>query len=79
MYVLLDQNKQPLYVGEAVQLADRLAEAARSPFWQDQGAGAVRSIADVNSPYALQSQLVTRLAPRLNAAILAAEVAEEVS
>lgn len=71
VYVLLDGDKKPLYVGNTLDLQRRLKQTASTPAWNQLGIAAVRFWLEPQSPEALRAYLIGRFRPPLNWAGLA--------
>lgn len=71
VYMLLDGDHKPLYIGSTLDLARRLEQTANTPAWNQLGIAAVRWWLQPESPETLRSYLIGRFQPPLNWAGLA--------
>lgn len=70
VYLLSGSEGQPLYVGESMNLHDRLERLRDIPSWAALGLGAVSLFPDDNKPYGLQAFLIHRERPLMNSDLL---------
>jgi len=74
VYVLAGGGRQPLYIGETLNLRDRLQPLSDNSAWTDLGVRNIKIVPQIEKPYGLQSFLIQRLNPVLNSRLLAAEL-----
>jgi site-specific DNA-methyltransferase (adenine-specific) len=70
VYVLCGSSRQPLYVGETLDLKARLERLGGVAAWDRLGVSSVRLIGEKTRRYALQSLLIHRLRPLMNSQLL---------
>jgi len=76
VYTLSGAAKRPLYVGETLNLRQRIAAIGQTPAWSRLGLARVAVIAQPKQPFGLQAALVQRLQPVMNWQLLIPERAE---
>jgi len=77
VYVLLDADSNPLYVGSTLDLKGRLDQTAQTPAWIQLGIAGVRWWLEPEWPDALRSFLISRLRTPLNWSGLAMAVGRQ--
>ena len=71
VYLLVGQSRQRLYVGETLNLRQRIEGIREIPAWRTLEASSVAPIRESYKPHGLQSILIGRLNPLLNSQLLA--------